>query len=103
MLLSSYLLQNSYEKYQKAKENFTSGQAVEAGTSAAFISFTIIVSIIFFVLELILLFYGLKIAINCSEGGGERIVNVVLATMFTMPYVLLNILFNKCAKKVLQS
>jgi hypothetical protein len=102
MLISSYLLQNSYDKYQKTRENFTTGQAMEAGTSAAFISFTVIVSIIFFILELLLLFYGLKMAIVCSEGGPERVVNVVLATMFTMPYVMLNILFNDCAKNSLR-
>ena len=41
-------------------------------------------------MELLLLFYGLKIAISFSKGGVEKKVNVVLATMFTMPYVLLN-------------
>lgn len=102
MLLSSYLLQNSYEKYKKARENFTAGEAVEAGTSAAFTSFTMVVAIIFFVLEILLLFYGINMAITCSKAGRERVVNVVLATMFTMPYVLLNILFNPCAKKSLQ-
>ena len=102
MLISSYLLHNNYEKYQKFRENFTVGQAIEAGSSAAFISFTVVVSIIFFILELLLLFYGLKMAIVCTEGGSERVVNVVLATMFTMPYVLLNILLNDCAKKSLR-
>jgi hypothetical protein len=103
MLISSYLLQNSYKNYQRVKENFTTGQAIEAGTSAAFVSFSLVVSIIFFILELLLLFYGIKIAIYCSEPGPERIVNLVLVTMFTMPYMLLNILFNKCAKTCLQS
>ena len=99
MLISSYLLHNNYEKYQKFRENFTIGQSIEAGTSAAFISFTVVVSIIFFILELFLFFYGIKIAIVCTEGGSERIVNIVLATMFTMPYVMLNILFNDFRKK----
>ena len=51
-------------------------------------------------MELLLLFYGLKIAISCSKGGVEKKVNVVLATMFTMPYVLLNTF---CVKNILMS
>ena len=74
-----------------------------AGASAAFASFSVAVAVIFFVLELVLLFYAINMALVCADGGPERIVNIVLAITMTIPYVMLNILFNKCAKKSLQT
>ena len=106
MLISISLLKNSLKNYNKVqknlKENYSFGQAAGAGTSAAFISFFLVVSYIFFILELILLFYAINMAIVCTEGGPERIVNIVLAVTFTIPYVMLNILFNDCAKQTLK-
>jgi hypothetical protein len=58
--------------------------------------------IIFFLLELFVLFYAIGIAIRCSTPGSERTVHVVLAIFFTFPYALIAIFFKKCAVNVLR-
>lgn len=106
MIVSSSILKTAVEKYQHArrsKEHFSRTGAVSSGINSAFASFGLVVALIFFVLELLVLFYAIGMALNCSKGGPERIVNVVLAVAFTFPYVLLNILFNQCAKDTLRS
>ena len=106
MLISSQLLQKSIEKYnafQKNKEGYSFAYAVGAGTSAAFTSFALIVAFVFFILELILLLFAIKMVLDCTEPGPERIVHMVLAVTFTLPYVLLNSLFNDCSKKSLKN
>ena len=106
MIVSSSILKTSLEKYQTLKrlqENYSTGSVAGAGASAAFISFSLVVAVIFFILELILLFYAIGMALQCTSGGPERIVNIVLAVTFTIPYVLLNILFNQCAKNSLKT
>ena len=106
MLISSSLLKSAVENYQlkkkNRKENYSRVDSIDAGISGAFASFSLVVALIFFALELIVLFYAITIAINCTEPGAERIVNVVLAVVFTIPYMLLNILFNQCAKSTLK-
>ena len=108
MIVSGTILKSSLDRYRQArkdKENFSIslGDSAGAGAGAAFTSFILAVSVIFFVLELILLFYGINMALVCTKGGPERIVNIVLAVTFTIPYVMLNILFNKCAKGSLRT
>lgn len=107
MLISGSMLKSAVENYQekrkKLKEEYSRGDSINAGISGAFASFTLVVAVIFFVLELIVLFYAITMAINCTDPGAERVVNVVLAVVFTIPYVLLNILFNPCAKNTLKS
>lgn len=104
MLISSSILKNSVERYQNThlnKENFSNSESIQAGISAAFTSFILVVAIIFFILELLLFFYAIKIAIVCTKGGPERIVHLVLATIFTLPYMLFSIFFSNCSKRVL--
>jgi hypothetical protein len=107
MFLSGSFLKQSLEKYKtnkttRATEGYSGMASASAGMSAAMDSFTLVVAVIFLGMELILLFFSITIAMYCSKTPQERIVNLVLATMFTAPYMLLNILFNPCAKKVLQ-
>ena len=104
MLFSSNLLKNAVEKYQThRKENFTKGEAADAGFNAGFTSFMLVTALIFFVLEVILLYFAILIAISCTQGGYERVVHVVLAMTFTLPYMLLSVFFSDCAKNVLRS
>lgn len=110
MLISSQLLQTALNNYNKThpnkenyKEDYSFAYAVGAGTQAAFVNFAIVVAIVFFILELILLFFAIKMVLDCTEPGPERIVHMVLAVMFTLPYVLLNTIFNDCSKKSLKS
>lgn len=105
MIVSSSMLKGAVEKYQRTrslKERYSKSKSANAGINAAFASFTLVVAVIFFALELVVLFYAIGMAINCTQGGPERIVNVVLAMTFTIPYVMLNLLFNKCAKDTLR-
>ena len=106
MIVSSSILKTalaSHQRQQRLKENFSAGSAAESGAAAAFASFTLVVAVLFFLLELVVLFYAINMALVCSKGGPERIVNIVLAITFTLPYVMLNILFNKCAKATLRN
>lgn len=117
MIISATYLKNALEKYTKhkqdkksksskegylgTKEGYTAGDGITAGSDAAFVSFTLVVAVIFFVLELVLLFYAILMAINCSKPGAERIVNVVLSITFTLPYILLKSMFESCSKSTL--
>jgi hypothetical protein len=62
-----------------------------------------LISIIFFVLELFLLYFAISISIYCSTSKEERIVNFVLATIFTAPYILVKITFDPCTKEYLKN
>jgi hypothetical protein len=108
MLLSGTYLKKAVEHYQrvklngKTKEGYSKSDSASAGLSAAFASFAVVVGILFFMMELIVLFYAINTALVCTKPGPERIVNVVLAVTFTIPYMLLNLLFNKCTKSTLR-
>ncbi len=109
MLISGSILYSAAEKYQKArrvKERYSSNDSVATpmdGAAAAFNTFTLVVAIVFVMLEILLLFYAIGIAITCSAPGAERIVHLVLATTFTLPYMLLNAILNDCAKQRLRT
>ena len=104
MILSGTILKNTVEKYKKIqKEKYSTTNAFQAGSSTAFTLFYLVVAFIFFIFELILLFFAISTALSCSAPCPERIVNIVLAVTFTIPYMLLNTLFNKCTKERLSS
>lgn len=105
MLISSVLLANSFQKhkeYKKQKENYSGWQSSGAGISAGFVAFYMVIAMLFFLMELLLVIYAVFIAINCTRGGPERIVHIVLAVIFTLPYVLLNVFFSSCAQNTLR-
>lgn len=106
MIISSSILKNAVERYQrtkKIKEGYGAGKTAAVGVSAALSSFILVVAIVFFILELLVLFYCISIALNCTQGGPERIVHVLLAIAFTFPYALVMVVFNKCATTTLRS
>lgn len=109
MYVSSTLLNQAWKKYKKNQdkyeeinEGFSGAESAGAGAGAAFDAFLVVLAILFFILEIIVLVYGIIIAINCTKGGGERAVHIVLSIGFTFPYVLIMSVFNKCAKSVLR-
>ena len=109
MYVSSTLLNQAWKKYKKNQdkygeinEGFSEAESAGAGAGAAFDTFLVVLAILFFILEIIVLVYGIIIAINCTKGGGERAVHIVLSIGFTFPYVLIMSVFNKCAKSVLR-
>ena len=115
MLLSSSFLKTTYERYMKNKEklkknskinileNYNVLQSSAAGISASFDGFILILAIIFFVLELLLLFYAISLALRCTKPGPERIVHVTLSFTFTLPYILIASFFSKCAQSSMQN
>lgn len=62
----------------------------------------LIVAIIFFIFEVLVLIYAIIIAIKCTKSGPERIVHIVLAITFTLPYMLIMSVFSPCGQKVLR-
>lgn len=110
MIISVRLLQSSVKKYQSAKkkqankkERFNRWDSADAGASAAFETIFLIISIILFALEVLVMFYAIVIAVKCTEKGPERVVHVLLAIIFTLPYVLIMAVFNNCFKTSLKS
>lgn len=115
MLISSGFLKSSYDRFkanrEKAKklkegyvrEGYNLAQSSAAGISASFDAFLLVVAIIFFVLELFLLFYAISLALMCTKPGPERVVHVTLAIIFTLPYILISVFFSKCAQATLQN
>ena len=102
MLKSAIQNYKKHKAESRSKENFEwSKKSMKRGSNDAFYIFIILIALIFLILEIVLLYFALMIALHCSKTKEERIVNVILAIVFTIPYVLLNILFNPCAKQYL--
>jgi len=106
MIISTHLLNKAIKDRHDAKrrqsEGYNTLDSVNAGMSLGFATGFLIIAVVFVVLELLVLFYAITIAYNCSQGH-ERVVHVVLAIVFTFPYVLLMLLFNKCGPTTLAS
>ena len=60
-------------------------------------------SVLFFLVELVVLYYAVSLAIKCSAQGPERVINVILAVTVTIPYMLLNMLLNQCVKTTIST
>jgi hypothetical protein len=119
MLISSGMLKNSIEKYdnyKKLKETYKSSRNVDSTEevngeevsdnmkiSMFNLVFMLVVSFMFFLLELMLLIVAVMMAINCTAPGKERFVHVVLAVFYTAPYLLLMAILNPEAKAYLKS
>lgn len=111
MLVSSFALKNSLEKYKKSKRRGKNNKSKRVKRSSALRStqsssnsaLSVAAAVVFLILELIVLYYAIALAFSCTQKGPERIVNVILAVLFPFPYLMLNILLNGCAKSTLQS
>ena len=88
---------------KRSKEKYSSLSSAKAGGSLAAYTFLNIVGAIFLVLELVLIFYNISIALKCTKPGAERMVHILLAITIPIPYMFGNILFKKCATDILQS
>lgn len=91
-----------YNKSKKSKEKYSVEESSEGGFNAGIATGGLIISVFFLMLELLVLFFAIKVAMKCSEGGAEKIVHLVLATTFTLPYMLFSVFFSKCATNVLR-
>jgi len=104
MLISCSILGSAlkYQQNVKKRGEHFSWRNVQKGSSAALGMFFLIIGVLFLALELLLLWFSIKMAISCSKPGGERICHIVLAIMFTMPYCLIMMIFSDCGKKALR-
>jgi hypothetical protein len=91
------------ERYKELYDNGVSvGQSIGRGISTGFELFILMIAVVFFLLELVVLFYSIMMAMACTKPGAERVVHVTLSIIFTFPYALIAIFFSPCAKSVLQ-
>lgn len=95
MLLSSILTKNAIENYNK--ENYNTQQPGNNNDSCLSL---LILSVILLVIEITLLYYAITIALT-AKSAELKFINVVLAITMTLPYLLLNVLFNPAAKAAL--
>jgi hypothetical protein len=107
MIISTSLLKKALNDRAKASKRHSEGyssriDSTNVGMSFGFATGFLVISTIFLMLELIVLFYSVNIAMKCTSPGPERIINIALAISFTFPYALLNIIFVPCAKKTLE-
>lgn len=113
MLVSGTLLKNSFDRYQKSKkgdsaeyfnEKYGVWESTTAGISSSVDLFIFIVSLVFFVIEVLLIYYAIALALKCTKSGtSERVAHLSLAIFFTFPYILLSVFFGKCAQEKLSS
>lgn len=91
MLTSSFALQKSIEKLtisiRELKETKQRDMHDKKKMWTALISFGL--ALLFFMVELYLLFYTLKYVFASTPAGPARNVKIVLLVFFTMPYTLL--------------
>ena len=90
-------------KKEEYSNRYSQLDSLDAGMGLGFSTGFLIISVLFLILELLLLFYSIGIVLQCTKPGPERIVHMVLAIMFTAPYALFSVLLNPCAKKYLTS
>ena len=62
-------------------------------------SIYVVVSAVLFLFELAAVYYSVALALKCSSPGPGRIINIILAITIPLPYLLSNLLFNKCIMK----
>lgn len=113
MLFSSTLLTNSINRLQQSrnsreryngsnKQRHVSRQEDQSGFAYFVDYFFVVIAIIFFFLEFMTLFYCIMLAFRCTVNGPERIVHLVLATTFTLPYALVNAFWSPCGQEKLK-
>lgn len=99
MIISSSILNKALQAIpKKAHIIKNDGNAVMDSTKH-FKIFFLIIAIIFVIMELLVLFYAVNMAIKCTKAGHERTVHFVLATVFTFPYALISMFFSPLCQK----
>lgn len=76
----------------------------EGKGSRAILLADIVVSGLFLFAEIVAVLYAIKMAVRCTRGESpERTIHLLIAVVHPLPYLLLNMLLNPCAKGVLQA
>lgn len=86
-----YKDKNLNEKYQeKYQEKYKNAHEI-----------TIQFAIILLVFELVLLYFALSMAVQVSKSKKQLFVHIMMATLFTLPYVFYNVVFETPAYQTL--
>ena len=96
MICGTILTNHAIEKYKKETYNYTQQPSSESGCLPL-----LILSVIILVIEIALLYYAITVAVYISKSSELMFVNVVLAITMTLPYLLLNLIFNPSARAAL--
>lgn len=104
MLLSCLLFKNSTDQYNATiKENYGKGKDKDKDDKDYSKCLAcIIIAVVILIIEVALLYFALDIAVNTTQSGAERFVHVLLAVLFTMPYLLFSVLLSSKAQQVLR-
>jgi len=91
MLISSIFTHNAVENFNKERygPNGDGSYAI------------LIVSIVMLVIEISILYFAIRIALASGTTNVTKFIHVVLAICLTLPYLLLNMIFNKDAPAAL--
>ena len=105
MLLSCLMITSSYEQLKKCyiEENYNpitkrDKNYNKRNKNISYILFYGALS--FLIMELILFYYAILIAKNCSRNSDEFIINIIFSIIFTTPYVFFSLLSNPCVKEL---
>ena len=99
MIISTFVANKLIENYEKnKKENYINNGGYSNQQQSPLMLLPVIIGTIFMALEFLVLIYAVGIAIRCTSKTRERIVHLVLAVTFTLPYMLANAFFGDCAK-----
>ena len=98
MIIGSLLLKNSLDTFSRNKENYCDDTTNDKKDMAMIIVSTVIVLI-----EIALFYFAVDIAINITTTNSERFIHVMLALLFTMPYLLIMSTLNQSAINRLKS
>lgn len=108
MYLSTCMLNNAWCNYRNCchddmlmNKNPKSFKDLSTGGKVMAIVM-LIFALVFFVLEVLVLVYAIVIALRCGKSGPEKVVHLILALTFTLPYMLIMSVFSPCGQKVLR-
>lgn len=94
MIVGSLFLKNALNNFDENKENFEYDTQKKSQCISC-----VIVALVVIIVELALLYFALDIAINTTTSNPEKFIHVMLALLFTMPYLLIMVVFSKNAQK----
>ncbi len=107
MIVSLSLLEGASKRLQAAREKAATesyqassqqgdkpGDAL-AGAEHGVLFFVYLITVSFFILEIMLVFYAVKLAFQNSVPGMNRVAHVSLAFFFTFPYLLFTLFLGK--------
>ena len=90
MFISSVLLQKCLAKKKKERFQLKSAETIKNDPET-------ILTAALFMAEMVLMTAAVTIAVRCKIEGFERVVNIILAILFPVPYLF----FNRCSKDIL--